>query len=83
MDYEEFLDIVYSKSEKDYGILAPPTTAQDGLNVLINHFLGDNWYVVNPLSTEQVNTEAVTQILIKYPNLKFWDKVKRFFRSII
>jgi hypothetical protein len=86
----KFLDDVYSKANKagkDYGILAPPTTAQDGLDVLRKHFLGDGWYTVNPLSTEQVNTEVVAEILMKYPDPlhreKLRDRVKRFFRNII
>jgi hypothetical protein len=54
--------------EKDYGIFPPPTEAQEGLNVLIKHFLGEDWYTANPINQEQANTEAIYQILSKYPN---------------
>ena len=49
------------------GIFCPPTDAQTGLNVLINHFLGEDWYVVSPVSPKQVNTEAILEILYRYP----------------
>lgn len=67
MDAKEFLESTYNESEKDYGIFLPPTNAQEGLNILINHFLGENWYSVNPISQEQINTEAIYLILRKYP----------------
>lgn len=67
---EKFLDQVYENTDKDYGICPPPTPAQEGLDVLIEHFLGKDWYVVLPLGAEQVNTEAIYEILKKYPNPK-------------
>lgn len=53
---------------EDYGIFAPPTEGQEGLNILIHHFLGEDWYDTSGVtSTTQVNTEAIYQILKKYP----------------
>ena len=54
------------------GIFFPPTPAQKALDKLIDHFLGEDWYTVNPVNTEQVNTEAVIRILEKCPNKKSW-----------
>lgn len=58
------------KSDFDYGIFPPPTEAQEGLNILIKHFLGEDWYTANPISQEQVNTEAIYQILENHPKKK-------------
>ena len=55
---------------KDYGIFAPPMDAQVALIELCHHFLGEDWYSVNPVSQEQINTEIVYEIERRY-------KVKR------
>ena len=68
MTREEFLEIVHENTDVDCGILAPPTDPQLGLNCLIKHFLGDNWYVQYSCHQTQVNTEAICEILMKYPN---------------
>lgn len=34
-------------------------------NLVIKHFLGTNWYVVDPLNREQVNAIALEEILKK------------------
>jgi hypothetical protein len=51
---------------KDYGIFAPPMDAQVALNELAHHLLGEDWYSVNPVSQEQINTEIVYEIERKY-----------------
>ena len=63
MKVAEFLDKVYEGEKEDYGIFLPPTSAQLGLKVLMEHFLGKEWYTINPISLEQVYTEAIVQIL--------------------
>ena len=70
MKAEEFIKDVYKNTNEDYGILAPPTDAQHGLNILINHFLGEDWYATTPISNAQVNTEAIYEMLKKYPKHK-------------
>jgi|TARA_R110002167_G_scaffold253709_1_gene460033 hypothetical protein len=65
MKPKDFLDKQDKKDDYDYGLMPPPTDAQEGLQVLINHFLGEGWYTVNPVSTEQANTEAIYEILEK------------------
>lgn len=51
---------------KDYGMFAPPMDAQVALNELCHHLLGEDWYSVNPVSQEQINTEIVYEIERKY-----------------
>jgi hypothetical protein len=70
MDSEKFKKIILEKSDKDYGLCPPPIDAQYGLNILVEHFLGRNWYVTMPISQKQVNAEAIYEILRKYPEKK-------------
>lgn len=51
---------------KDYGMFAPPMDAQVALIELAHHFLGEDWYSVNPISQKQINTEIVYEIERKY-----------------
>lgn len=69
MDKGEFREICRKKG--DYGLFPPPTNAQEGLRILIKHFLGEDWYAVDPISTEQVNSVAIYEILERYPSGKF------------
>lgn len=75
---EEFEKLVYENSGKHYWLCTPPTNAQVGLDILIKHFLGDDWYSVSNINNEQVNTEAIYEILSKYPRkherIKKWIK---------
>lgn len=45
--------------------------AQEALNILIDHFLGEDWYVVDPFEPTQVNAIAVDEILSKYSGAIF------------
>ena len=51
---------------KDCGILQPPLEAQKAVYFLKDYLLGENWYVVNPVNTEQCNSQIVHEILMKY-----------------
>ena len=50
----------------DCGIMSPPMEAEKALSFLTDYLLGENWYVVAPLSPKQVNTNRVHEILWKY-----------------
>lgn len=82
MSPEEFEKIIYDKAEKDYGIFPPPTDPQLGLDILIHHFLGDDWYSVNPIHCTQINTEAIYEILRKYPYPKYISLEEKIRRRI-
>ena len=56
--------------KKDYGIFPPPMNAQVALNELCEYFLGKDWYSVNPLGAEQINTEIVYEIECKFKKCK-------------
>ena len=51
---------------EDCGLMQPPLNAQKALGFLCDYLLGEDWYVVNPVNTEQCNTQLVHEILLKY-----------------
>lgn len=51
---------------KDCGLMQPPLNAQKALDILQKYLLGEDWYIVNPVNTEQGNTQIVHEILLKY-----------------
>ena len=66
MKTEEFLKIVDEHNEgKSYGICTQPYPADKCINILIEHFLGKDWYTTLPMGSEQVYTEAICDILDK------------------
>ena len=72
MEAKEFVRQQQEKAEKDYGLCYHPTSAQDALEVLIEHFLGHDWCSVTPMSADQVNTEAVYCILRENKKMFKW-----------
>lgn len=78
MTLEELDKMLHEKHGDKYGILPPPTTDKEALEILIKHFLGD-YYSVNPISAEQFNTEAIARIISLYPTEKktLFDKLFR------
>jgi hypothetical protein len=51
---------------EDCGIMQPPLNAQKAVHFLRDYLLGEDWYVVNPVNTEQCNAQIVHEILMKY-----------------
>lgn len=51
--------------QKD-NMFPPPLDAQEAITFLEYYLLGENWYIVNPLTNAQANVESVHQILYKY-----------------
>jgi hypothetical protein len=66
MTPEQFIEDLNKETSTDYGLCPPPISAEKGLDILINHLLGDDWYTTMPLGKEQVYTEAIYAILQKY-----------------
>ena len=59
-----------------FNVFAPPLKAQDAMSFLIDYLLGDDWYVMYPARTEQINAEAVDAILLKYSK-KYRKDIKK------
>ena len=78
---ENFLNKIKECSKQNY-IINPNIflSDYDFVNIIIEHFLGKNWYVCDPISNIQVNAEAMLEILDKYPKKTFF--LKRYFRKL-
>lgn len=63
----------------DCGIMSPPMEAEKALSFLTDYLLGENWYVVAPISPKQVNTNRVHEILWKYSKRyrKEWKQYRK------
>lgn len=81
MRAEKFRNLVDLKTNIDDRMCPPSIKAQEALNILTKHFLGENWYIVSPMHTEQVNVEAVYEILQKYPMWR--DKKEKLKEKLI
>ena len=91
MTTKEFNEILLQKKIETHdedNIFPPGTSDREGMRILINHFLGDNWYVNYSASTEQVNSEAIMEILSRYPHAeqekeRLWKKVSIVFSPLL
>lgn len=70
---KRFVDLIdehYEKENKkplgERNIYPPPTDAQLVVHCLTDLILGDDWYIPDPVTTGQVNTYILDQILYKY-----------------
>ena len=63
----------------DYGIMSPSMEDKKALEFLTDYLLGENWYVVDPISPKQVNTNIVHEILWKYSKRyrKEWKQYRK------
>ena len=72
MKFSKWLDNNWQKDN----MFPPPLDAQEALNFLQKYLLGEDWYIVNPLTTAQANCEVVHDILYKYSK-KYRKEVNR------
>lgn len=64
------------ENSEEGNIFAPAMSGQKAVNFLKDYLLGEDWYSVNPLPTNQVNTEIVISILEKYSK-KYKKEIRR------
>jgi hypothetical protein len=62
----KFLDWLNNQDRALYGIFGPPLNAQLAVDILCEYLLGEDWYCINPQSSEQCNTKVVFEILYKH-----------------
>ena len=68
---ERLLKLTDHNGVDETDIYYPPAMdAQVALYELGNYLLGEGWYVVDPLSVEQINTIMVYEIERKYKRVK-------------
>lgn len=58
--------------DTSYGLCPAPMAAQEALAILTSYLLGDDYYVANSMSQDQMNAVITEQILDKYS--KKWTK---------
>lgn len=75
-DLDEYFKKNKPEDWNDDNIFAPPLDAQEAVIMLCHHFLGPNWYSVNPIHQTQINTEIMYEILQKYPHPRGYIKHK-------
>ena len=77
VNYDQpFMDWYMEEKGKDPdNIFPPPLPAQKAVDFLRRYLLGEDYYVVDPISTEQCNTRIVYTILERYS--------KRFKQEIV
>ena len=63
----KYFDILDSYNSKE-NLYAPVIDAQLAINVLCQYLLGEDYYIVDPLSPPQADTIIVQDILHKYCN---------------
>ena len=63
----------------DCDLMSPPMEDKKALEFLTDYLLGENWYVVDPLSPKQVNTNRVHEILWKHSKQyrKEWNQYRK------
>lgn len=72
--FDRWLNQTWRDSDK---IFPPHLDAQSAVNFLREALLPDNFYVAGPLSTEQINTIIVNDIIDAYAKGRNWRKQKR------
>lgn len=77
--FTRHLEII--SEERNCGILTPPTNDREAIYFLKNYLLGEDWYVVSPIGHEQVNTEMVHEILLRYSR-KYRKEYRRYLKII-
>lgn len=81
---EKFLDKIdeLNNTINKGNIFNPPISSDEAIHFLLIYLLGENWYSPNPLPQEQINTEIVHEILLKYSKkyrkeYKAWKKKRK------
>ena len=69
-DITDRINSLSSDTEYEY-LNMHSVTDQKAINEICDHLLGDDWYVVDPLTNEQVNTHIVYEIEMKYKRVKY------------
>lgn len=67
-------DLEWSSDLKETVIVQDALTAEEALDILARVLLGDDYYIVDPVGSEQANAIIVRDILSRYQRKrnKFW-----------
>ena len=69
---KDIMDRISSLSDntEDQSMNMNSISDQKALNEICDHLLGDNWYIVDPISASQANSQIVYEIEKKYKKVK-------------
>ena len=65
---EKFLQMIWDKygNDPEYNIYPEPMTDAEFVQIIMDYFLGENYYVADPISHKQVNTVVACEIISRY-----------------
>lgn len=79
MTKDELNKYLFDKHGDEYGIMPPPMTDKEFVDLIIEHFIPD-YISVNPIGRSQFNTEALYMILERTQKKEtVLDKIKSIF----
>lgn len=79
MTTDELNKYLFDKHGDEYGIMPPPMTDKEFVDLAIQHFIPD-YISVNPIGRSQFNTEAFYMILERTQKKEtVFDKIKSIF----
>lgn len=79
MTTDELNKYLFDKHRDEYGIMPPPITDKEFVDLIIEHFIPD-YISVNPIGRSQFNTEALYMILERTQKKEtVLDKIKSIF----
>lgn len=55
-----------TKESQENNVYPKPMSDTEFREIMIAYFLGNGWYIADPLLQEQVNTEAAYEIIKRY-----------------
>ena len=73
------LKIELEREDKD-NVFCPPLDPYRGLRILAEYLLGEDWYIADPLGSNQVNFYIVKEILYNYSK-KFRKEYKKYIKE--
>lgn len=80
VNLKTFTEWIEQEAKED-NLCPPSLPANLAVQFLCNYLLGEDWYCVMPIHAEQVNTEIVHAILMKYSR-KYRKEYKKAVRRL-
>lgn len=74
--YDEWMDRKYAKREGKDNILPVGITDAEFCEWARHILLGDDWYVVMPMGNDQINEEALEEIIFQKCGMDAKDRMK-------
>lgn len=65
---EKFLRMIDNKygNDPDYNIYPEPMTDKEFVQIMLDYFLGEDYYIADPIGHEQINTIIACEIISKH-----------------